>query len=209
MVKRKRDQVEVTRAATDWLLVTGQPSCGKTTAVKRLVKLLQSKGVRCKGFYTEEVVNGSGARVGFDVVTIPDGKRDVLSRKEGFFKSKYKTGQYYVDRESFEDLALPSLSTEGIIDDDDKESTVFVLDEIGRMELHSTKFSEQVRRLLDEGVKLIGAITAPIYGHRVPFCDEISSLDGVSVFKLTKKTRDVVVEDLLDLIEKKWLAKLK
>ena len=122
MVKRKRDQIEVTRAATDWLLVTGQPSCGKTTAVKRLVKLLQSKGVRCKGFYTEEVVNGSGARVGFDVVTIPDAKRDVLSRKEGFFKSKYKTGQYYVDRESFEDLALRSLSTEGIIDDDDREN---------------------------------------------------------------------------------------
>ena len=207
----------------EWILVTGQPASGKTTAVKKLVRFLQSRGIECRGFYTDEVLDpNTKSRIGFDVVTVPDGKREILSRKAGFgLPTKYKTGKYFVDVDSFEAVALPSLETgpaaksllpptqkKQKVHDGEKgdqthanreeEDCVLVLDEIGRMELHSEAFSEHVRGLLAgtrqsstktiSRNRLVGVITAPIYGHRVPFCDEVASTKGVEVHKLTKKS---------------------
>ncbi len=188
---------------TDWFLVTGQPGCGKTTAVLALVEHLRTSmkvQVRFKGFVTEEVLNKDGSREGFDVVTIPCGKRGQLSRKNGLPSAFPKTGKYSVDVESFNKLALPSLS------DDDDSMTVYVLDEIGRMELHSDPFKERVRALLQRGVRLVGAITAPIYGHRVPFCDQlVASSPNIRVRKLTSKNRDAEVAELKNMLVTRWM----
>ena len=43
---------------------------------------------------------------------------------------------------------------------------------------------------------MVGAITAPIYGHRVAFCERVSATRGVAVHKLTSKTRDGVTAEL-------------
>jgi nucleoside-triphosphatase len=176
--------------ATRWILVTGQPGCGKTTAVQRMVTVLQQRGFPCKGFYTEEVRQW-GERVGFDVITVPGNQRGVLARKGG--PSKWpRTGQYSVDVENFEALALPTLEIQA---DDD---VVYVLDEIGRMELHSAKFQHQVNQLVAKGVRLVGAITAPRYGHRVPFCDQVADIEGVDIYNLTRSNRDQVIGEILE-----------
>lgn len=181
-------------------------STGKTTAVKKLVDFLQSHGKRCQGFYTDEV-RENGERIGFDVITVPDGKRGILARKSPKFKSQFKTGRYFVDVESFEKLAIPSLTV--LPEGDNPQETIFVLDEIGRMELHSTVFAEHVRNMMASttgtNFHLVGAITAPRYGHRVPFCDQVTATSGVEVHNLTKKTRDDVVEGLLRSIKDRWL----
>lgn len=185
---------------TDWLLVTGQPGCGKTTAVKNMVKCLEECGFECRGFHAEKVVEGE-SRTGFDIVTIPAGERDVLSRKGGA-KGWPKTGAYSVDVERFERLALASLA----FDSDVSNKVVFVLDEIGRMELHYKEFPGHVRSLLEKGVRLVGAITAPRYGHRVPFCDEVAAAAGLQVRSLKKSNRDNVLEGLLKEIRQRWAA---
>jgi nucleoside-triphosphatase len=217
-----------------------------------MVDFLQARGKPCRGFYTDEVLDPrTKTRIGFDVVTVPDGKRGVLSRKAGFglqpTTTKHKTGKYFVDVASFEAIALPSLvktmtattspsspvpkkrklndrmntknSNRNSGNDSDKngcnheDDCILVLDEIGRMELHSTAFSDLVRDLLgcDSPTatnRLVGAITAPIYGHRVPFCDEVASRSGVEVHKLTKNTRDGVVQELLQSIEDRgWVER--
>lgn len=54
---------------------------GKTTVCKKVASTLEKKGVRFDGFYTEEVRNQSGYRIGFDVVRVSDPeKRSSLSR---------------------------------------------------------------------------------------------------------------------------------
>ncbi len=136
---------------------------------------------------------------GFDVVTVPDGQRGVLSRKGGP-AGQPKTGQYSVDVEAFEALALPTLAN------DDDTSVVYILDEIGRMELHSHAFASRVQALLTRGVRLLGAITAPIYGHRVAFCDRVCASGGVVVHKLTAKVRDEVVLQLGRELADRWHA---
>jgi nucleoside-triphosphatase len=176
-----------------WLLCTGQPGSGKTTLVRHLCDALASRGVRLRGFYTEEVLREGGGRLGFDVVTVPDGQRAVLSRKEGLPASAPRTGAYSVDVTSFESLALPSMACP-----EKGEDVVLVIDEIGRMELHSEAFQQAVRRLLSAPwARVVGAITSPIYGHRVPFCDDVAAQPQVSVRRITQKTRDAVREELL------------
>ena len=46
-----------------------------------MAEALAQRGVALRGFFTEEVLGAGGSRVGFDVVTVPDGRRGVLSRK--------------------------------------------------------------------------------------------------------------------------------
>ena len=189
-----------THRDTDWILLTGQPGCGKTTAVKRLSEALARDGVKLRGFVTEEVLVG-GKRVGFDVVTIPDRKRGILSRKGGP-AAHPKTGQYSVDVASFEKLALPTIEPPA-----GQEDVVLVLDEIGRMELHSAAFAARVEELLKRGTRLVGAITAPIYGHRVAFCDAVSASRGVETHRLTAKVRDEVATTLEAQLLKRWAGR--
>ena len=144
---------------------------------------LMAHGICCSGFITEEVVGPTGSRIGFDVVTVPGDERGVLARKEGLKKSLPKVGQYTVDVPSFERLAIPTLQSS-------EKEVVYIIDEVGRMELHSTPFKEAIERLLaTPDSVVVGALTAPIYGHRVPFCDVIAETPGVNVHKLTAKTR--------------------
>ena len=93
---------------------------------------------------------------------MPDGRRGPLARKGA---AGPKVGQYGVDVEGFERLALPTL---GVDDDDD---TIYVLDEIGRMELKSEAFATRVEELARGGcaskIARSRAITAPIYARRV------------------------------------------
>jgi len=208
-----------------WLLCTGQPSCGKTTLVKKaLDRILEwqhsedacldrkqapnasHKQIFVSGFYTDEVLDGNRRRIGFDIVGIASEKRGILSRKSGLPSSYPKTGQYSVDVASFEDVALAELNVNS---DEDATSQIIIIDEIGRMELHSQKIQAAVENLLQhQHILVIGAITAPIYGHRVPFCDYIT--DGyelnkhsmrVEVMRIKKSNRETITTDYLDRLE--------
>lgn len=57
------------------------PGSGKTTMVQKIVSELKvnHEMLKLQGFYTEEVRNAEGDRVGFDVVTL-EVKRGILSR---------------------------------------------------------------------------------------------------------------------------------
>lgn len=183
-----------------WVLVTGQPNSGKTFLVKKITEALLKHSVSISGFYTDEVLH-AGKRIGFDVVTIPGGRRGVLARKskQGKYAKFPRVGAYSVDVDSFENLALPALEPAD-------PSTILVVDEIGRMELKSTRFKDTIDRILnDPQRRVFGAITAPIYGHRVPFCDSITErTNDVETHRIKKSNRDQVREMLLRKVVQAW-----
>lgn len=176
------------------IFVSGQPSCGKTTLIKRVVQTLRKKGVRVKGFITEEVLEkGGSGRAGFDIVGFGKGrqKRGVLARKKGS-TTWPSTGPYKVNVASFEQIALPLLDT--------RDADVVVIDEIGRMELHSERFKHCISKLLGK-IHIFGSIAAPRYGHVVPFCETIKTRRGVKVLHLKKSSRTSVFEEALALVK--------
>src|SRR5690348_437528 len=74
------------------VLLTGPPSCGKTTAILRLVERLRD--LRLAGFYTEEIREG-GHRVGFEAVGISSGQHATLAHVRS--KSRHRVGKYGVE----------------------------------------------------------------------------------------------------------------
>ena len=165
--------------------------------MKRLCEEAQKAGYVVSGFFTDEVLSKSGARVGFDVVTVPQFQRGVLARKTpaaAVGRKWPKTGQYFVDVSSFELLALPTLK----INNPGEDAPLFIVDEIGRMEAHSNNFIDSINALLeDKNSVLCGSIAAPRYGHTVPFCEAIKAQEEVLTLNIKKSNREQVTSHFI------------
>ncbi|XP_072246499.1 cancer-related nucleoside-triphosphatase [Leuresthes tenuis] len=184
------------------VFLTGPPGVGKTTLVQKACEALVSSGVGVEGFYTEEVREG-GRRVGFDVVTLT-GKRGHLSRiRDGAGVShgrrEHTVGQYVVDLPSFESLALPLFRNVGSVDGSSRK--VFIIDEIGKMELFSQSFVRAVRETLDSSsCAILGTIPTP-KGKPLGLVEEVRSRRDVEVFTVSKENRNTILQDILTTLQ--------
>jgi nucleoside-triphosphatase len=157
------------------ILVTGLPGCGKTTVVRKVADLL---GEKASGFYTEEIRDAKGRRIGFRVVTL-GGMRGELAGK--FSDRGPRVGSYRVNLESFERVALPSM--EG------KAGGILIVDEIGKMECFSGSFVRRVREILQSDSPVLATI--PLRGGG-DFIEEIRRLGDVRTFTVTPENREAL-----------------
>ena len=127
--------------------ITGLPKSGKTTVLSRIVADLRSHGLRVGGFISPEEKT-HGTRTGFYVKDTDSGEISLLADVDA---NGPRVSKYHVDVKSFEDIALPSLRRF-------KDYDVIVIDEIGRMELKSQKFSEALDRVLESSTPLIASL---------------------------------------------------
>ncbi|XP_049817343.1 cancer-related nucleoside-triphosphatase homolog [Aethina tumida] len=175
------------------ILLEGFPGVGKTTLVKKVIDNLKVNGIDCDGFYTEEVRSGR-TRVGFDIVTL-NGQRTSLARKsinENLTKNLPQVGQYSVLLNEFECLALPVLES---------DKSVLIIDEIGKMELHSRKFEEAVRKAILK--KNIVLATVPVKCN----LHLIKQLKGNSrnhLIMVNEANRNSLTKEISDLIVKEY-----
>src|SRR5262245_53402513 len=106
------------------IFLTGAPSSGKTTIIKKVIAHLS---IPANGFYTEEV-RVEGKRVGFLMSTL-DGIQGFLAHQD--IISEHRIRRYGVSIENIDRIAVPSIAPTG--------NQVIVIDEIGKMECYSQK----------------------------------------------------------------------
>jgi nucleoside-triphosphatase len=162
-----------TPAAGNVLLITGVPGIGKTTVVKKVIHSVS--GLRVAGFYTEEI-RESNSRQGFSLVTL-NGKKFIMARIGG--ESLYHVGKYGVDVRAIDTAVKTGLSEE-------RNSELFIIDEIGKMECLSELFVTKISSILVSGKPLVATIALKGAG----FIAKVKNRTGVALWEITKKNRD-------------------
>ncbi|MEJ5186873.1 MAG: NTPase [Candidatus Geothermincolales bacterium] len=166
-------------------LVRGKPGSGKTTLVLQVCRDLADKGIRTAGFVTEEIRRG-GKRWGFLVRDLRGGSA-VMARRG--MRSPVRVGSYGVDLEAFEEIALRSICPE-------QEPDLFVVDEIGKMELSSPSFVSALEKVISGRIPLLA--TVPAYG--LPFVDLLLSREDARVYEISPSNREAMKEVVLEAV---------
>jgi nucleoside-triphosphatase len=157
------------------LLLTGPPSCGKTTVVRRLIERLG--GIRLAGFFTRELREG-GTRVGFEAVGLSTGWHTLLASVRS--PSRLRVGRYGVEPAVLAPLVQAELVKPA------GEVGLFVIDEIGKMELLCGEFVDATRRLLDGPVPVVATVALRGGG----LIAEAKARPDVRLVEVTQENRD-------------------
>ncbi|KAH9310968.1 hypothetical protein KI387_026003, partial [Taxus chinensis] len=137
---------------------------GKTTLIMRVMEKLRNTQphLKVQGFYTREIRH-AGERTGFEVVTV-DGHTSVLASSTPMSGGSARwpnVGKYKVDVSGFESLALPELQIK-------EDTELFIIDEVGKMELFSSSFFPSVLRVLNSNIPVLASIPVPKFGRDIP-----------------------------------------
>lgn len=165
------------------IFLTGAPSSGKTTVIKKVVEELPCPAC---GFYTEEE-RRENKRVGFLLKTL-DGKSGYLAR-EGI-KSDYHIRRFGVSIENIENIAAPSIIP--------RENHVIILDEIGKMECFSDLFKNATLEALDSSNIVIGTIA---FGGD-DFIKSVKRRGDIEIHEVTLENRNLLPNKLMDKIQR-------
>ncbi len=165
------------------VLIEGSPGVGKTTLVKRIISQLENYG----GFCTQEI-REAGLRVGFLIEDCLTAEMGILAHRDS--KSKVRVGDYGVNLEDLDRIGVQSIKRAI------KDSDFIIIDEIGKMEMSSSKFQKAVVGALDSPKPLIATITPDSH----PFADKIKKRGDVKLFKLTFKNRESLAAKVLGYI---------
>jgi nucleoside-triphosphatase len=167
------------------LLLTGRPGVGKTTLIRVVAEGLPRE--RLAGFVTEEI-RVRGERRGFALVTF-DGRRSTLAHVDR--DGPPRVGKYGVDVGTLEAVARSALAVR-------RGVTLYLVDEIGKMECLSPAFVEATRVLLDAGVPVVATI-----GQRGDgFIAEVKRRRDVTLWEITRANRDAMPARVREWIER-------
>ncbi|MCK5547900.1 MAG: NTPase [Thermoplasmata archaeon] len=125
------------------VFVTGNPGCGKTTLIKKIVGEIKRP---FSGFLTEEIRTGKG-RTGFKMIDLVTGQEGILANVD--LKGGPKVSRYTVSVEDIERIAVPSL---------ERDAELYIIDEIGKMEMFSNRFKTCLNELLSSEKDVIATL---------------------------------------------------
>jgi nucleoside-triphosphatase len=159
------------------LLLIGPPGIGKTTALREAARRL---GVHLRGFYTEEI-RERGERLGFRLVTF-GGDEAVIAHVD---LPPPRVSKYGVDVAGIDRFAAAMLESD--------TTSVYLVDEIGKMECLSSTFVSAMRHLLDSGRPLVATVAQRGGG----FIEQVKRRRDVEVWTVTHATRDALPDRIV------------
>jgi nucleoside-triphosphatase len=163
------------------LFITGDPGCGKTTLVRKVVERL-GPSVAMSGFYTEEV-RVEGKRRGFRGVTL-DGRTFVLADRE--LETAHHVGPYGVALDELESIGVDALRP-------GPETRLIVLDEVGKMESFSEVFRRQVEALIAGDTPLLATVAS----HGVGFVKQVRQDRRITLLRMRRTAREGLVGEIV------------
>ena len=155
------------------ILITGLPGSGKTTLFRRLVDELQH--LNPIGFYTAEIRKGN-YRQGFELCSL-NGQTGMLAHVD--LRTGYRVGKYGVDVNGFE-IFLDKLPFSA------SQSSVVMIDEIGKMECLSERFIDIIKTILSSDKRLVATIAQKGSG----LIAELKQRPDVWLFEVTRRNQD-------------------
>ncbi|KAL6431772.1 hypothetical protein ACFW04_007351 [Cataglyphis niger] len=180
------------------VLLTGPPGIGKTTVCKKVASILEKRSKNFDGFYTEEVRDRSGSRIGFDIVRVRDPERRLsLARLKNLTDarqaSEHQVGNYRVFLDNFEAVALPLL---------DLDTDILFVDEIGKMELFSKDFKKKVADILLGSSKRTFVIGTIPQLHKVPrqhtaLFENLHADKRIKILNVSRENRNNLPEEII------------
>ena len=171
------------------ILLTGPPGIGKTTACRKIADHLTSSGGPVHGFYTEEI-RESGRRKGFRIVTL-GGRTGILAHAD--HRGRHRVGRYGVNLEDLETIALPEIIPRG------EPGEIILVDEVGTMELKSSRFRDTLVRALDSSARVLATIK--LGGH--PLIGQVKSRRDAETLEVTAGNRDEIPGIILGMLREK------
>ena len=166
------------------ILLEGNPGAGKTTLLQTIAERISYLSVG--GFYTEEV-REQGGRVGFRVETF-NGQSGILSHIA--YETGPRVAKYRVDVSAFEEIGVNGLEKAFQVSD------IIMIDEIGKMELFSTRFKEIVLRCFDSTKPVI----ATVMSHPNLFVDRLKARPDVQLFTVSFENRNELGKKIIENI---------
>jgi nucleoside-triphosphatase len=123
------------------IVLTGKPSSGKSTLAMRTVELAREKDIKVVGIVTPEV-RIHGRRVGFDMVSLKDGKRIEFARVG--FKAGCMHGKYGINVSAAQQMFAEVTASLN-------DAELVVIDEVGPMELKCEGFTGLLQKVMASG----------------------------------------------------------
>ncbi len=170
------------------ILITGRPGVGKTTLIRQIIGELN---LAATGFFTEEI-RERGRRTGFRIQALTPG----LPRMDGVLAGiglpgPYRHGAYGINLTDMEEVAARALEESLLYRD------LIVIDEIGNMEIVSSRFQEAVIACLESDLPVLGVIKA----GSGPFVDRIKSRPDVEIVELTRDRFAAVTSTVIEAVK--------
>ena len=162
------------------ILLTGLPRVGKTTLIKEAVARIAPG--KATGFYTTEILQG-GVRQGFALHGL-NGEKGILAHVD--LSTRWRVGKYRIDVPGFEAFL-------DRLDLWDPRFDCIVIDEIGKMEVFSNRFRDDVRKAADSDKNLLGTIALKGAG---PIA-EIKQRPDIRILEVTPSNRSKLLSKII------------
>jgi nucleoside-triphosphatase len=162
--------------------LTGEPGVGKTTVLLKIVDALKAKGYSAGGMVSREVRSG-GSRVGFEILDLSSNRHGWLAHVNQ--KNGPRIGRYHVNLEDLNNIGVKAI-VEAL-----ENSDAIAIDEIGPMELFSTKFRETVKKAVESEKLVVGIIHGKA---RDKLIDEVKKREDAEIIEVTTNNRNNIHE---------------